>query len=165
MKVAIGIDPGDSTGIAIFEDAELTFTYQGPPKDALRVFQARLIHYEDDDVLIACERYIQQQGHGAMSHQPTAQQVVGKVQQIAESYGHVATLQAPSDAKHIVTQYQLKKAGLHIKPSAVDSPDANDVNMAVRHALLAMSRNWATLFDVVLYTPTDENDSTASRET
>lgn len=151
QRITIGIDPGDSTGIAVFKEDELVQVFQSTPTVTMRILQDMLMVYGDEDILIACERFTQQRGPGAMTHQPTAQQVVGKVQHIAEQYGHVVHIQAPSDAHAIADNKALKKKGLLQSGDDVNSRDANDVNMAIRHALLLMSHHRATLFDKLMY--------------
>lgn len=159
--ITIGVDPGTSCGLAVFEGIKLIHAWQGPVTEALTLLELIISRAASDDVvMVACERYTIMQ-HGPKSHQPHALRVVGAVQRIVERDNHLRAmnndqapigfvLQGPAEARAIVTDLTLRRLSLWQTATTVNQPDANDVNMAIRHALLALSRNNATLFDELL---------------
>lgn len=151
MNVIIGVDPGASCGLAVIMDGVLELAWQGPPREMLQTLQARLEQHRGDDVSVACERFIQARGPGAMTHQPDAQMIVGRVEELCHMYGRVVHMHAPVDAHAVGNSAQLKKIGMWTTPEHVMQPDANDANMAIRHALLLMMRYHAKTFDHVMY--------------
>lgn len=102
--------------------------------------------------MVSCEQFIELHGRGRpMTSQPDAQMIIGKVQVMCELYGRVCHMQSPSDAMALGTNAQLRAVGMQTTPQHVMQPDANDANMAIRHALLTLSRYSATTFDWVMY--------------
>lgn len=147
MDITIGIDPGDSTGIAIFDGPIMVYVKQCKSSWALEYLDAFIERYKalNANVLIACERFVNL-SRGPRTHQPTAQQMIGALQQLAKKYDVEFILQGPADARSIADNQELKKLGLYVTPTMVESPDANDALMAVRHALFALATNRATIF-------------------
>lgn len=144
--IIIGVDPGDSMGVAALRNGKLIFTFQGTASDAVVGIEILLDHAKpEDQVTIACERYTQMGGR-VRTHQPRAQQLVGVVEAIAAKYGVRYVEQGPSDARALADNEVLRKLGLF--QSGIDfGHDADDVNMAVRHAVLCMAKLHATIFD------------------
>ena len=145
--VIIGVDPGLSAGVAETVDGCLTRIFQGPPGQAMDLIDQILVEHSghaDRRVSIACERFVQ--GNQAHSHQPEAQQMIGLVLRAAHQHGVTVDLQAPSDAHAIGQDALLRRVGLWPLPSDVGQADADDVRMAVRHAVLYMARHHASLF-------------------
>jgi hypothetical protein len=133
---------------------QLFTTFQGAPKEALLVVEVMLDRVrqliekgEDHELVVGCERFTQLHRRTAITHKPIAQQVVGQVEGLGDRYGFTVSLQGPADAKAVAPNDVLKRTGLLVSKHDVDRPDANDVNMAVRHAILALSRKHATLFE------------------
>jgi len=151
VDITMGIDPGDSTGIAVFDGSVLVYVKQCPSDWALSYIDAFLEAYvkQEANVIIACERYVSL-GHGAHSHQPTAQQMIGVIQQLGTKHNVKVIMQGPADARSIADITELKKMGVYVTPNQVEQADANDANMAVRHALFAMATNRARLFDKLI---------------
>jgi hypothetical protein len=147
----IGVDPGDSTGVAIFKDTQLLHVFQGEPDRAATLVELILSRAIDEDrVTFVCERFTNARSARVTTHQPTAQRVIGVMQHLAETYSYTLELQGPADAHAIMTNPMLRDLKLLQRARDVGQPDANDVNMAVRHALLAMSKHHATLFESLL---------------
>jgi hypothetical protein len=145
--VIIGVDPGLSTGVAEIVDGRMVRIFQGPGGQAMDLLELILGEHSghtDRRVSVACERFIQ--GSQAHSHQPEAQQIVGLVLRAGEKHDVTVDLQAPSDALAIGQGPLLQRAGLWPLPSDVQQADADDVRMAVRHAVLYMARHHASLF-------------------
>ncbi len=148
MTVVIGVDPGDSTGVAILHDGKLIYAYQGVASDALRLVEVTLQHYTKagaDRIVVACERYVQM--HGTRTHQPAAAEMVGSVRAMAGLYGADFVQQLASDAWALVPNDLLRRLGMLQTGRGLQTPDADDGNMAVRHALLYLARTHATIFD------------------
>lgn len=151
MIVIIGVDPGKSTGIAEVVDGRLVHIFQGPSADAMDVLDSLLGQHSghaDREVAVACERYVT--GNQVRSHQPEAQQVVGQVTRTCQEHGVELDLQAPSDAHAIGQSLLLQRIDMWPLPSQVGQPDADDVRMAVRHALLHMARRRARMFQALV---------------
>lgn len=151
MIVVIGVDPGKSTGIAELIDGRLVHIYQGPAADAVNVLEALLMEHSghaDRRVAVACERFVS--GNQVQSHQPEAQQTVGAVVRLAQQHGVELDLQAPSDAHAIGQNFLLQRLDLWPLPSQVGQDDADDVRMAVRHALLYLARHRASVFSALV---------------
>jgi len=145
--VIIGVDPGKSAGVAEIVDGRMVRIFQGPGGQAMDLIELILKDHSghaDRRVSIACERFIQ--GNQAHSHQPEAQQMVGLVLRAGHHHGVSVDLQAPSDALAIGQGPLLQRAGLWPLASDVRQADADDVRMAVRHAVLYMARHHASLF-------------------
>jgi hypothetical protein len=151
--VVIGVDGGDSTGIAELTDGRKSFVFQGTPTDALNQLESRLSRARHPSVsvqlTIACERYISG-GQHHRSHEPTAQEVHGVVKRMADLSGFRFASQGVAEAKGIASTTLLKNLGLWTTPFEVGQPDATDANMAMRHALLALARYHASLFDRIV---------------
>lgn len=147
----IGVDPGASTGIAELVDGRLVHIFQGEPGPAMDVLDSLLMEHSghaDRRVSVACERFVT--GNQVQSHQPEAQQVVGNVVRTCQKHGMEVDLQAPSDAHSIGQTPLLQRLDLWPMPSHVGQPDADDVRMAVRHALLHLARRHARLFQALV---------------
>lgn len=145
--VIIGVDPGLSAGVAEVVDGRLTRIFQGPSGQAMDLLDVILMEHSghaDRTVSVACERFVQ--GNQAHSHQPEAQQMVGLVLRAGHRHGVTVDLQSPSDAKAIGQNFLLQRISLWPLPSQVGQDDADDVRMAVRHAVLYMARHHASLF-------------------
>lgn len=153
----VGLDPGDSTGLLGLRvdrsAVDLFLRFQGQPHEALR----KLEHFVRDaaqwheDVLIAGERFTTTDKTGKRSAQPTPLKVLGAAEQLTYEYTNVEfTLQTPADAKRLAPNVRLRELGFYTRADVVGRPDANDVNDAARHALLALMRRRAVAFDALL---------------
>jgi hypothetical protein len=148
--VVIGIDPGDSMGVAALKDGELIAAFQGPPGDGIIMLELLLDRYPTDDnsITVACERFTP--ASRIVSHQPVAQQVIGVVESVCHKYGVSYYSQGPADAHAIATNELLKRLGLYRTKNDVGQSDANDINMAIKHALLVLAKLHATVFDQMI---------------
>jgi hypothetical protein len=149
---AVGVDPGPSTGLVVVRgDGVKLHVRQGPPAWVLDDLEARLPFLLDPaaDVLVGCERYVQDATHHR-SAQPVPLQVIGVVEQLARQHGWLFKLQAPADAKALAPNDLLRLVGLWTTPREVDRRDANDANDAARHALTALAIHRASLLDDLL---------------
>lgn len=163
-SLIIGVDPGQSTGAFLLDlyitmdqlgnsyVVESTHRYQGPPDEVLRALETELVAARDNlvTVLMAVERYTVMPNSGRMSQQPVPLQVIGQLEMLAERYDVRLILQAPGDAKKFCTNAQLRQFNLWTTPKMVGCPDANDVNDAARHALLALAKTHMAAYDVLL---------------
>jgi hypothetical protein len=143
----IGVDPGDSVGLALFIDGGFVFAKQGPPRELLPALEVMLGNgcRDSNRATIAVERFTP--GRRVTTHQPAAQQVIGAVTRAGELYGARVVLQGAADAHGIASNELLRTLGLWQTGTDVDQPDANDANMAIRHALLTLAREHATQFE------------------
>lgn len=159
LRYVAGLDPGDSTGLLVLrlipEDntAVPILRYQGPPAEALLRLEllVREVGLWHENVLIAGERFTTTDRTGKRSAQPTPQRVLGAAEQLTYQYANAEfTLQSPADAKKLAPNDVLRDLGLYTRASDVERPDANDVNDAARHALLALARHQTSIFDTLL---------------
>lgn len=153
---ALGVDPGASTGLCVLRgDGVRLHVQQGTPSQVLDDLTLRLpfLVQVGVDVLVGCERY-QDPGGGAPGQrrtaQPAAQQAIGVVAQLARFHGWLFRLQAPADAKALVSSSMLRTLGLWATARDVERRDANDANDATRHALTVLAHHRASLFDRIL---------------
>jgi len=145
----VGVDPGDSTGLAIIRgDGFRPHFEQGPPSilDDFTVRFAFLLN-PGYDVLVACERFVVTVDTAKHSAQPTAQQTIGVVARLCRLNVWPLHLQSPSDVKSLIPNALLRDLGLYLRGRDVDARDANDVNDAQRHALAALAYHRASMFD------------------
>jgi hypothetical protein len=155
MIAILGIDPGLSTGIGeILKDGPdilRGMIFQGEPKHALKILDGRLQHHasKGNQVIIACELF-RQSGRAPLTVQPEATETAVLVRNMAEIRGVRFVGQPPGDAKRVCSNTLLQASGLWVLPSEVGQKDADDVNDGLRHAVLAMSRYRATMFDQLM---------------
>lgn len=120
--------------------------YQGSHEPGLDAFRFALDAAEEHPVTVACERYVNPPSSQPKSAQPTAQKIVGAVEYECHLRNVPLTLQMPAPAHAIAKNDFLKRVGLYTPAAAVGCPDANDVNMAMRHVVLLMATKHATVF-------------------
>lgn len=148
----LGVDPGPSTGLFVLRgDGFVTHRQQGTPSQVLDDLVLRLpfLCANDVDVLVGCERYVQDQTNHRTA-QPVPLQVIGVVAQLARLHAWRFNLQTPADAKSFAPNALLRDLGLWTTPVQVERPDADDVNDAARHALLTLAQRRASLLDRLL---------------
>jgi hypothetical protein len=164
----IGCDPGKSFGVAALIVLETSITcpmllvaaFQGTPEKALDCIQAimsshRVIYETNklphDDIVLAIERFIVTPGAGRRAGASDTSPLVGRVTQLAGEYPEATVaLQTSADAARGFPNALLRRLGVYSKPSEVGQRDANDVNSAVRHALLWIMRNRADFMEVLM---------------
>ena len=125
-------------------------TIQGSHSNALSALDVWLrgLRTENADVLGACERFIEDRSK-AKTAQPIVQQVIGMVTMLFARYDFPLVYQSPGDAKRIASRALLKRADLWTTAAEVGCPDANDINDAMRHAVLASARYRAQAFEKI----------------
>lgn len=153
----IGLDPGESTGLLGLrvdrDHVDVFLRYQGVPPDALHQLEkvVRDVNVWNEPTLIAAERFTTTDRTGKRSSQPTPQRVLGAAEQLTYAYTNVEfILQQPADAKKLASNDRLRELGFYTRADLVGRPDANDVNDAARHALLALAHRRAAIFDALL---------------
>lgn len=160
----IGVDPGDSTGAFIIDlyhhgsgpshyTIETDQRYQGHPDDVLRALENELeaALLNQVTVIIAVERFTVMPNAGRMTQQPVPQQIIGRLEALARKYEvEVFRLQSPGDAKKFCSNAQLRQFNFWSTGKTVNRPDANDVNDAARHAVLALAHTRASAYDELL---------------
>lgn len=151
----IGVDGGLSTGLAeIGHGLRRSTFYQNTPDAALTMLEELLAHHTAEShnphtVLVAYEVY-RQAGRAPITRQPEAQDVARSTQDLCRRYGVPSFGQTPAEAKKIASDVFLRRAGLWTLPSEVGADDANDVNDAMRHAVLLLARRHARLYEALL---------------
>lgn len=154
----VGLDPGESTGLFGIRVDELRvdpfLRVQCEPSRALHKLEefVRNAALWQENVVVAGERYTTTDRTGKRSSQPTPLRVLGAAEQLSYQYANVEfTLQQPADAKKLAPNDVLRDLGFYTRAGDVDRPDANDVNDAARHALLALARRKISAFDHLFY--------------
>lgn len=159
FRYVVGVDPGLSTGLSVLAiDPQAQrpvyphLLYQGGSEEALRLLRGVLASAvaSNDLALVAAERYTVTERTGRRSSQPLPLQIIGQVTLLARDYGAKFILQSPSDAKRMISNALLRRVELYTWPSTVGRPDANDVNDATRHALVALATLRASVFGTLL---------------
>lgn len=153
-----GLDPGESTGLFVLRitpdvSCDIAFRSQSDPKTALHQLEqiVRTAALWQENVLIAGERFTVTDKTGKRTAQPTPLKVLGAAEQLTYQYTNTEfILQSPADAKKLANNARLRELGFYTRASDVGRPDANDVNDAARHALLALARRKASIFDALL---------------
>lgn len=132
----IGVDPGLTTGLALFiVDDRVRFSSglevaRWDLRDSLVALTCN--HLADTDVVIGCERYTITASTLKKSRQSDAQEAIGTVQDVARRCGAEVLLQSASDAKNLVSNDLLRRLGWLSR----GYPHMND---ARRHALRVIS--------------------------
>lgn len=172
----IGIDPGRSTGVVVLyvpptshelEPVIPILRLQGEPSDVLGTLADLLQALADTDRALheskglpgvrfvefafMVERFVNHAGGGKRTQQSDAQHVIGQVKLLAEQLGNSQVIeQAPGDVKLFAYGALLRNLGLYTKASEVGQRDANDVNDAMRHALMGVVRLRAVAYNRLL---------------
>lgn len=134
--IIIGIDPGKTCGLAIYDVHEKTMV--GSEVDFFDFgnwLNASLhnLHAANVAVLVACERFTI--GAGTIKRSQDAHwalEGIGVARYVSSCYGFEFKLQMAVDAKKYATDTHLRKCGWYVKGLG----HAND---AIRHATLAMA--------------------------
>ena len=147
--LVIGIDPGESTGLAALLDGRLFDVAQGPPDQMLMRLQYLIDHANQHELEldIAVERYTMVPGSTRHTAQPAA---IGLIETIKRISPVPVSIQQPSDARQIAPASRLRQLGLSVRPHDVGCPDADDATSAMRHAVLLLARRHARLFGEML---------------
>jgi hypothetical protein len=151
----IGIDPGKSVGLAVFHGIEMFKVTQATADVVLKELSEVLSSREpiDSYAYIGCERFVSLPRKGYHTNQPDTQTVIGQVTQLVSSHDNLEfSLQSPTDARHLMSAKRMRELRLWITPKQVGQRDANDANMAVRHAMLAMMLHNRNDFKALLAT-------------
>jgi len=151
-RYVIGVDGGLSTGVAILRDVELFAVYQGPWESALEWLDdvATRLHTRGGDVVVVAERFRSGVGSVRASAQPHAGRVYAAAEDLARRLGVEFAGQGPAEAKRLAPNHVLRRVGLYLRGDQVGCPDANDVNDAIRHAILFLARRRASVFTRLL---------------
>lgn len=143
----IGVDPGKKCGIALYdEDDSQPFRFESytlPSEEAI-VAVAEWLEpnmYEEQPVLVVCERYTIGGRTVKMSRQPRALEVIGVVRDMCHRLNVPFVLQNPSDAKKFGNPERLKDIGWW-KVGDVD----DDANSAAAHVLLGLATHFPVAF-------------------
>lgn len=130
MSSVVAVDPGGTTGIAVWSPTfGLTLTEHKP--DAAVDWLANLSWGDRKHFVV--ERYIITPATAKMSQQHDALEIIGALKYLARSHGHTLSLQTPAEAKAYSTDAKLKTVGWY-KPGLPHARDAS------RHLLLYLSK-------------------------
>lgn len=160
----IGVDPGESTGAFIIDlydhrtypssyTIKAENRYQGPPDVVLNLLTTEIVAARANfvTVIMAVERFTVMPATARMTQQSTPQRVIGQLEALAVAFDVTDFhLQSPGDAKKFCSNAQLRQFGFWSTGKTVNCPDANDVNDAARHAVLALATTRATAYDALL---------------
>lgn len=135
--------------MVVFHNHHLTTAMQGTPAEIEAEFDIVVNDaWSAATVMdVACEQWINVPGGRRKTHQPMAQLVCGKISVLSPVE---VRMQKASDAKNFVPDLKLKQLGLWHTGEMIGQPDADDLNSAMRHALLLMGRRHATVYKTLL---------------
>jgi hypothetical protein len=149
VVVVFGIDPGRSCGLATLTDGRLSFVFQGSAELMLDSLRQQIVgaqgRYADLTLTVACERYTI--FPKKYLHDTEALEVIGAVKLICRDLGVDFVLQAGADAKRLAPNDRLRELGMLVRADEVDTPDANDVRDATRHALLRLALSHTVIYE------------------
>lgn len=130
-STVIGVDPGGTTGLAVWSPGLKLHLVELTPDDAVdwmsEVAQgATKKHF-------VVERYTITPATAKMSQQHDALEIIGALKFLVRKYGHTLSMQTPAEAKGYSTDQKLKNIGWY----QAGKPHARD---ASRHVLLYLSK-------------------------
>jgi hypothetical protein len=130
----IGVDPGKTTGIAVFFNGQIIDVGEVPARQVADRVRSIVANVHNDVVVeLAVERYIISAETGKRSQQPDALYVIGELRALAHGWSLTAIhLQNPADAKKCATNKTLRRLGWWVGAAY---PHAND---ALRHVALRL---------------------------
>lgn len=129
----LGVDPGGTTGIAVWEPGFSCPVYDElDPPTTMDFLRSQAVH--QDNVIFVVEKYIITPATAKLSQQHDALELIGVVKYLCRIYDHRYTMQSPSEAKSFATDAKLKKAGWY-KPGLPHARDAS------RHVLTYAAKN------------------------
>lgn len=131
MVAVIGVDPGDTCGVARYVDGEFA-AVQCIYQDALGRFVLPWLD-EFSQVVVSVERYTIGAQTVKMSRQPTALHVIGIIKLECERRPGARFVQhQPGDAKRLGSVALLRRLGLYL-------PGLDHANDALSHTLIALA--------------------------
>lgn len=120
----LAIDPGKTTGIAIWEKQRITST-QIEEQKIYKALQLLI----DISTTVIVEDFTNRPGSHKLTRETDAAHIIGYTKGRTRNVGAILYTQQPSMAKHYCPDFHLKEKGLYNS----GSPHAND---ALRHLLL-----------------------------
>lgn len=137
MTLVLGVDPGKTTGWAVYDSATggIVDVGQLDREAFVDYLVPRLEDLAKPKLDIACERFVIAGGTVEKSHTDENWSIeqVGILRHWARRYGHEFTLQGAGDAKKFADNDRLKAIGWH-RPGKVHANDA------LRHTLLRIAK-------------------------
>lgn len=135
-RTIIGVDPGDTTGVCVWQDM------QSPVFGQLLPFQVVpfIRGYADGDMLVVCETFVIGRNTGKKKISPHVTDVIGRVVGLCEDLDVRFRRQTASEAKTFATNDLLKKVGWF-------NTGMGHAMDAARHVLLALAREHPHVFD------------------
>lgn len=134
----LGIDPGKTTGLAVWPATEPSDEFphgeviSSEVADHVEVFTAilKLLNGRKPDI-IACEKFTAAPGATKLTHQPHAPWVIGVIGDTAKKFGSTLVFQSPGPAKRLAPNKLLRRLGWY--------EDGDHRDDAKRHILLALA--------------------------
>jgi hypothetical protein len=151
--IIIGVDPGQSFGVVVLRDTRIIILSQSTVDEGLAIINFALNSREDpqEPIIIACESFVVTPRGGRRTGIVDTSELVGAVNQIASQYDNVTLyMQSSADAKRGFPNKLLRQLYFYVTPSMVNKADADDVNSAMRHALLCLAKHHATVFETLV---------------
>lgn len=149
--IVIGLDPGESCGLAVIKDGKKFSVIQSTPDVAVE-FAATMItgwsSFPSVNLSVCCERYTITKRSGMMgSSQNVPLKITGAIENECDKHDVPFHAQDIATAKRMFSNTMLKKLNLYVTPGEVNRSDADDANDAMRQAMLGIARHHAVLFD------------------
>ncbi len=147
----VGGDPGPSTGLRMLgPNGAPGRHWQGAADNAGTVVREWLRSVPVGAfVRVAFERYSVGPVSPGRRQTSVVEDVIATARGLARGFGAPFNLQDPSPAKTIASNSFLHRSGLWVTAKDVGLADADDVNDATRHAVLALATHHATVFETL----------------
>ena len=133
MATVVAVDPGGTTGLALWSPALGLSMRELSPADQAVDWLADVLGSGNPKRSVVVERYIITPATAKMSQQHDALEIIGAVKFLVRKYGHTLTMQTPAEAKKFSTDTKLKNVGWY-QPGLPHARDAS------RHALLYLAK-------------------------
>ncbi len=133
MATVVAVDPGGTTGLAVWSPAlGLSMRELAPAADAVD-WLADMLGSGNPRRTVVVERYIITPATAKMSQQHDALEIIGAIKYLVRKGGHTLTMQTPAEAKAFSTDKKLKTVGWY-NPGLPHARDAS------RHLLLHLAK-------------------------
>lgn len=132
MNTVVGVDPGGTTGIALWSKGGGLTLREMPTAIEAVDWISDMTHVLAPTVFVV-ERYIITPATAKMSQQHDALEIIGAIKYLTRVNGHEVVMQTPAEAKAFSTDDKLKTLGWYQR----GQPHARD---ASRHVLLYLAK-------------------------
>ena len=111
--VIVGVDPGGTTGFAVYVPQTRTFrSWQAGPDEITTNLDAIIAAYGGNEILFACERFLIGTNTAKRTRQNDALEIIGTIKNYCKAQKAVVfNLQNAAEAKHLGSRDHLRHIG------------------------------------------------------